>query len=503
MKYGLTENQLNSILHTCKQFAEIEEVLLFGSRAMNTYKPTSDIDLALKGNITLHTISNLQAQLEDLNIIFSFDVVNYHKVNNLAFLTHIDRYGTKIYIKGWIETTLEKVASKIIDYRGKTPKKLGGDWALNGNYRALSAKSVKTGGLVNLDQIKRVDHSLYKKWMKDEIQFNDILLTSEAPMGEVLLWNSEEKIVLSQRLFALRAKENISPNYLYYYFISKAFQHELNARASGTTVLGIRQTELVKTNVIIPPLEEQKAIANILTAFDDKIENLQAQNKTLERTAQTIFKEWFGIYQVGDELPDGWRVESLENLSEEITRGFTTNYVEKSNLINLNQKVNKGAYLDKQHFKFYSEDTVVPENKFVQKYDILLNSLGQGTLGRVHLYTEETDNVVADQHVSILRFDENLSFYIYQTLNSRYGQFRLENEITGSTGMLMLNIGKVREFVVIVPDEQSLINYTGSVKSLYKKLELNNSNIESLKKTRDTLLPKLMSGQLRVNDFKD
>jgi type I restriction enzyme S subunit len=57
-----------------------------------------------------------------------------------------------------------------------------------------------------------------------------------------------------------------------------------------------------------PPLLEQEAIAQILTAFDDKIELLQDQNKTLETTAQTIFKEWFGKYQIGDELPEGWRV---------------------------------------------------------------------------------------------------------------------------------------------------------------------------------------------------
>lgn len=81
---------------------------------------------------------------------------------------------------------------------------------------------------------------------------------------------------------------------------------------------------------------------------------------------------------------------------------------------------------------------------------------------------------------------------------SRYGQFRLENEITGSTGMLMLNIGKVRAFIVIAPDEESLMKYRRTVKCLYKKLELNNSNIETLKRTRDTLLPKLMSGALRV-----
>jgi type I restriction enzyme S subunit len=103
--------------------------------------------------------------------------------------------------------------------------------------------------------------------MRDEIQLNDILMTSEAPMGEVLLWKTDEKIVLSQRLFALRAKDDVSPNYLYYYFISRKFKFELKARASGTTVVGIRQTELIKTKIVIPPLLEQKAIAQILTAF--------------------------------------------------------------------------------------------------------------------------------------------------------------------------------------------------------------------------------------------
>ena len=100
--------------------------------------------------------------------------------------------------KGWEEEKLSELVDKIIDYRGKTPKKLGLDWSEKGTYRALSAKSVKTGGLVNEDQINLGDEELYKAWMKDEVEYNDILLTSEAPMGEVIIWKSEEKIILSQ-----------------------------------------------------------------------------------------------------------------------------------------------------------------------------------------------------------------------------------------------------------------------------------------------------------------
>ena len=132
----------------------------------------------------------------------------------------------------------------------------------------------------------------------------------------------------------------------------------------------------------------------------------------------------------------------------------------------------------------------------------MLNSLGQGTLGRVHLYKENTTNVVADQHVSILRFSNDLSYYVYQILASKSGQYRLENEITGSTGMLMLNIGRIRDFRIIVPTKEKLELFKKSLDPIYGKLEINQNQIQSLIKTRDTLLPKLMSGQVRVKNIK-
>ena len=106
----------------------------------------------------------------------------------------------------WKEYTVADVISKVIDYRGKTPKKLGGDWSDSG-YRALSAKNIKTGKIVQVDSIRYVSEDMYKAWMKEEIQREDILITSEAPFGQIFFWNSDEKIVLSQRLFAIRINE--------------------------------------------------------------------------------------------------------------------------------------------------------------------------------------------------------------------------------------------------------------------------------------------------------
>ena len=99
----------------------------------------------------------------------------------------------------WKEYTVADVISKVIDYRGKTPKKLGGDWSDSG-YRALSAKNIKTGKIVQVDSIRYVSEDMYKAWMKEEIQREDILITSEAPFGQIFFWNSDEKIVLSQNL---------------------------------------------------------------------------------------------------------------------------------------------------------------------------------------------------------------------------------------------------------------------------------------------------------------
>ena len=173
--------------------------------------------------------------------------------------------------KGWTEDFLGSTLETVIDYRGKTPKKLGGDWSQSG-YRALSAKNIKTGRIVQKESVRYVDAALYNKWMKEEIYKGDVLITSEAPFGEVLYWDSDEKIVLSQRLFGLRFRKEFYSKFFYYYIITNKFQGELRNRATGTTVTGLRQPELLKCRISYPSFQEQKAIAATLSCLDDKIE---------------------------------------------------------------------------------------------------------------------------------------------------------------------------------------------------------------------------------------
>ena len=113
----------------------------------------------------------------------------------------------------------------------------------------------------------------------------------------------------------LRIKDNspieISPFFIGYLFRSRSFRKTVAQYSTMTTRASLNGDSIKRMSFEFPPIQEQKAIANVLTAFDDKIENLRAQNQTLEQTAQTIFKEWFGKYQIGDELPEGWRVGTL------------------------------------------------------------------------------------------------------------------------------------------------------------------------------------------------
>ena len=192
------------------------------------------------------------------------------------------------------EYTIKDVIDEVIDYRGKTPKKLGGDWSeVKTNYMALSAKNIKKGRIVQPDTIRYLDQEMYNKWMKQEVERGTILITSEAPFGELLYWDSNDKIVLSQRLFGLKIKKEFNSRYIYYYMFSEQFQGELSGRATGSTVTGLRQPELLKCHLKIPNRKYQDIIATMLMNIDKKIKLNNEINNNLFELLKQEFREKF------------------------------------------------------------------------------------------------------------------------------------------------------------------------------------------------------------------
>jgi type I restriction enzyme, S subunit len=194
----------------------------------------------------------------------------------------------------WIKKPLGELLELVIDHRGKTPKKMGFDDFQESGYPVLSAKHVKTGGLASTDAIRFSNEEMYRKWMKQEVQEGDIVLTSEAPMGEAFYIDGTTKYLLGQRVFGLRPKvELIEPLYLLAWLTSRNGQKQLESRCSGSTVLGIKQSELLKIEVEVPPKDVQLLIAKNRQDLSLKIELNRQTNQTLEQVAQAIFKSWF------------------------------------------------------------------------------------------------------------------------------------------------------------------------------------------------------------------
>lgn len=160
-------------------------------------------------------------------------------------------------LKGVREVALGSLIELVIDHRGKTPNKLGGDFTESG-VPVVSAIHIKDDSIKWSERYRYVTYEMFERWMPVRLAKGDILLTSEAPLGQVARIESDDPLVLSQRLFALRANSSlVTGDYLFEFLRSPFGQERLRARATGATAVGIRQAELMKVMVPVPRLEDQ------------------------------------------------------------------------------------------------------------------------------------------------------------------------------------------------------------------------------------------------------
>lgn len=401
----------------------------------------------------------------------------------------------------WKEVTLKDITQLVIDYRGKTPLKLGGEWSDSG-YRALSAKNVKTGIIVAEESIRYVDEDLYRKWMKDEVQRGDILITSEAPFGEVFFWNSDEKIVLSQRLFDVRIKDDVCAQYVYYYMTSYPFQAELRSRASGTTVLGLKQPELLKAKVVLPDYVTQLRIAAQLSEIDEKIAVNRRICENLEAQAQALFKHWFIDFApfkngkfVESELgmiPEGWRVGTLGDIADLIKPS-----------VKPTENVNYSHYsipaFDNNQIPSIDNGGTIKSNKFAIYDSVTLLSKLNPDHKRIWFVSKVGPNAVCStEFLPFYAKDREHSSFIYCYLNSWRNYREIANGAKGTTNSHQRIDANAILSRKLAYDKDTISIFCNLVRDL---LKLENKAIQEssrLSTLRDTLLPKLMSGQIKV-----
>lgn len=179
----------------------------------------------------------------------------------------------------WRFVRLGDALGLLIDHRGQTPGKLGGEFVGTG-VPAISAIHIKNGRVDFAQRERYVTHEMYHRWMPEPLRAGDVLMTSEAPLGSLALVPSDAPLVLSQRLFALRGADGVLDNrYLRWFLESPDARQQIEERSSGSTVTGIRQAELRRVSVPLPTLGEQRRIVEIL---EDHISRLDAAERLLQ-----------------------------------------------------------------------------------------------------------------------------------------------------------------------------------------------------------------------------
>ncbi len=307
------------------------------------------------------------------------------------------------------------------------------------------------------------------------------------------------KFDLHQRAYAIfDFSDNVNPKYIYYYIL---FSNQyFKSVAVGSTVMSLRLNHFIEFPILLPPLPEQKAIAAVLSSLDDKIDLLHRQNKTLEAMAEALFREWFI-----EEAKEDWEYNALGNYVR-VYKGvsYKSSELNSSNiaLVTLKNfgrdgslrfdgfKEYTGKYKEEQIVK--SGDLVIAQTDITQNADIIGNPLLIfNLLGYEKL-------VISMDVVKIEPKNEWLSkeflYYLMRTKSFK------EHCIGFSNGSTVLHLSKdaIPNFEFFVPPKEKVVLFTEKVKKIIEKIHVNLTQIRTLEKLRDTLLPKLMSGEVRV-----
>jgi type I restriction enzyme, S subunit len=406
----------------------------------------------------------------------------------------------------WDLLPLEDCMEAIIDYRGKTPHKSSFGIPL------ITAKIVKGGRI--LEPTEFIPYEDYDERMQRGIpNAGDVVVTTEAPLGEVGQLDNR-KLSVGQRLITLRGKSDLLDNtYLKFLMMSDFVQNQLLARATGTTVIGIKQTELRKIDLVVPPLSEQRAIAGLLGALDGKIEVNRRMNATLESMARTVFHQWFvENREVGD-----WETAVLNDLAESILGGDWGKDTNEDGTL-LPAYCIRGADIPdlqaggtgKMPLRYIKSSSL--EKRKLQAGDIVVEISGGSptqSTGRPVFISDTLLNrlqhpLVASNFCRVFRpKDTIVSNFVYFWLRFLYSRdefFQYENGTTGIKNFAFTIF--CEQYYLSVPPKAMLEKYHQFTKIIFETMQRNAKESRTLGSLRDSLLPKLMRGEVRVKDVE-
>ncbi|MBI5269924.1 MAG: restriction endonuclease subunit S [Burkholderiales bacterium] len=291
-----------------------------------------------------------------------------------------------------------------------------------------------------------------------------------------------------------------------FYLRTKGHQDWMQALCSfGATMSSLNQDIVNRIELPCPPRPVQDRIAAVLATYDDLIANNRRRVALLESMAEEIYREWFVRLRFphhatlkGDELtPPGWSRQPIGELAALIKRGVSPDYAERSEHQVINQKCIRGGRLSMAEARPHT--SVVPGEKLLRFGDILINSTGIGTLGRAAVFDMAADGVTCDSHVTILRPKDVAHSGEFLAYTIQLLQTYFESMAAGSTGQVELSRELISRTKVLVPASDLLKRFSEAAAPIRKQRRLLLDQNEKLSALRDQLLPRLISGKLRID----
>ena len=346
---------------------------------------------------------------------------------------------------------------------------------------------------------------------------NDILLTSVGTIGIPFKVKKDDEFYFKDGNLTWFRNYNgkILPDYLFYWIQSSIGKDAIEKTKIGSTQQALTIASLKQIEIQAPDEATQTQIAQILTSLDDKIElNLQ-MNQTLEAMAQALFKEWFVNFnfpgfngELENGLPKGWRIGKLSDIIE-IKHGyafkgdFFSDFEEEDILITPgNFKI--GGGFNSQKFKYYNGD--IPKDYILNRNDLIVTmtdlSKAGDTLGYSALVpTIEGKRLLHNQRIGkvIFKSDLPVKYFLYWLMRQDDYRYFVLGGATGST-VKHTSPTRICEFEFPLPTKELLSKFETKISSLSDKAQENEIQINTLTRTRDTLLPKLMSGKIEIKN---
>ena len=358
----------------------------------------------------------------------------------------------------------------------------------------------------------------------------DLVFPHRGNIGEVGITPDDgHRYMLSTSLMKLSPnRERVDPLYLMYFFKSSIGRSALlmNTSQVGTPGIATPLKSLKGIQLPLPPLTQQHVIVSVLSRLDDRITLLRETNATLEAIAQALFKSWFvdfdpvrakmqgrapegmdeataALFPDGfeaselGEVPRGWQVQTLGSVCSYLNRGLSPKYLETNGVLVLNQKCIRDFSVDYGKGRRHDPAQRKIDGREIAVGDVLVNSTGVGTLGRVAQVLQLSEPTIVDSHVTVVRAGPRLSWpYLGQFLARKQPEIEAMGE--GSTGQTELSRSKLGQVPILVPLATVLGAFDNVVLPIKQRIATNDSKAQTLSTLRDTLLPRLISGQLRL-----